>query len=165
MPITITVQDNATPTINDQSISGVNENSSDGTNAGSITATHSEGNALTFTTFTLAGLKIDGSNVALSSYGGTSQATETDAAGKLLRAELLNVGKIADTERIYIKVFDATRATMPTFPDVDADDTVCVLSNGNPIIDLNDNQFSFTVDKLFKQYIFLSELFSRSVKG
>lgn len=77
---------------------------------------------------------------------GTSQATETDAAGKLLRAELLNVGKIADTERIYIKVFDATRATMTTFPDVDADDTVCVLSNGNPIIDLNDNQFSFTVD-------------------
>lgn len=77
---------------------------------------------------------------------GTSQATETDAAGKLLRAELLNVGKISDTERIYIKVFDATRATMTTFPDVDADDTVCVLSNGNPIIDLNDNQFSFTVD-------------------
>ena len=77
---------------------------------------------------------------------GTAQATETDAAGKLLRAELLNVGKIADTERIYIKVFDATRATMTTFPDVDADDTVCVLSNGNPIIDLNDNQFSFTVD-------------------
>lgn len=77
---------------------------------------------------------------------GTSQATETDAAGKLLRAELLNVGKIADTERVYIKVFDATRATMTTFPDVDADDTVCVLSNGNPIIDLNDNQFSFSVD-------------------
>ena len=29
---------------------------------------------------------------------------------------------------------------MTTFPDVDADDTVCVLSNGNPIVDLNDNQ-------------------------
>jgi|TARA_R100001463_G_scaffold101528_1_gene155980 hypothetical protein len=77
---------------------------------------------------------------------GSPEAVETDAAGKLLRAELLNVGKIADTERVYIKVFDATRASMTTFPDVDADDTVCVLSNGNPIIDLNDNQFSFTVD-------------------
>ena len=77
---------------------------------------------------------------------GSSQATETDAAGKLLRAELLNVGKITDTERVYIKVFDATRVTMTTFPDVDADDTVCVLSNGNPIVDLNDNQFSFTAD-------------------
>ena len=138
LPITITVQDNATPTINDQSISGVNENSSDGTNAGSITATDSEGNALTFTTFTLAGLKIDGSNVALSSYGGTSQATDphedafqmssagvvTRKAGVYLNSDLINSYIYSASVKDAYNAAASAAITIPI-----ADDTPATLSN------------------------------------
>ena len=77
---------------------------------------------------------------------GSSIATETDYAGELLRAELLNVNTLSDDERIYIKVFNATRGAHNTFIDVDADETVCILSNGNPIIDVNDNSYRVTLD-------------------
>ena len=138
LPITITVQDNLTPTINNQSISGVNENSSDGANAGSITATDSEGNALTFTTFTLAGLKLDGSNVATGSYGGTSQATDphedpfqmssagvvTRKAGVFLNSDLVN--SYIYSASVKDAYNDAASATV-TIPI--ADDTPATLSN------------------------------------
>jgi len=77
---------------------------------------------------------------------GQSIVNLTDCAGSILKAELLNVGKISDTERIHIKTFDATRAALNTFIDVDADETVCILSNGNPIVELNDSRHQFTVN-------------------
>ena len=138
LPITITVQDNLTPTINNQSISGVNENSSDGTNAGSITATDSEGNALTFTTFTLAGLKIDGSDVALSTYGGTSQATDphedafqmssagvvTRKAGVYLNSDLINSYIYSASVKDAYNAAASAAITIPI-----ADDTPATISN------------------------------------
>jgi len=68
-----------------------------------------------------------------------------DSAEILLRAELLNATTLGDNERVYIKVFNAVN-DLSGSGDVSADETVCVLSNGNPIIDLNEPGFSFTVD-------------------
>ena len=138
LPITITVQDNATPTINNQSISGVNENSSDGTAAGSITATDSEGNALTFTSFTLAGLELDGSPVATGSYGGTSQATDphedafqmstagavTRKAGVYLNSDLVNSYIYSASVKDAYNAAASATVTIPV-----ADDTPATISN------------------------------------
>ena len=68
-----------------------------------------------------------------------------DSAEVLLKAELLNATALADSDRIYIKVFNAVN-DLTGNADVSADETVCILSNGNPIIDLNEPGFSFTVD-------------------
>ena len=91
------------------------------------------------------------SAVPTGNFGGTP--TLTDCADKLLRAELLNLTALGDDDRIYIKVFDADEAL-----DEDAatatDATVCVLSNGNPIVDLNDTFYNVNID--------CSESFSRS---
>ena len=70
----------------------------------------------------------------------------TDCANKLLKAELLNVGKVSDTERIYIKVFAANRTNLSGNADVSADTTVCVLSNGSPLVDLNDSHSTANFD-------------------
>ena len=80
LPVTITVVDNATPTINPQTITGVTESAAASTNAGTVSANDTEGNTLTFGSFTLAGLKIDGSNVSLATYGGTGKNDPTENA-------------------------------------------------------------------------------------
>ena len=76
LPVTITVVDNATPTINNQVLTGVTESSNAGTVAGTVSAADSEGNTLTFTNFTLAGLQLDGSNISLGTYSGNNQASD-----------------------------------------------------------------------------------------
>ena len=43
---------------------------------------------------------------------GSSNVNLTDCANKLLKAELLNVGKLADTERLYVKVFEAKQSSL-----------------------------------------------------
>ena len=80
LPVTVTVVDNATPIINPQSITGVTESVSSGTSAGNASASDSEGNTLTFGTFTLAGLKIDGSDISLATYSGTGKNDPTENA-------------------------------------------------------------------------------------
>jgi len=80
LPVTITVTDNAAPTFNNQTITGVTESVATGTSAGSATATDPESDTITFVTFTLAGLKADGSDVSLSTYGGTSKNDPTEDA-------------------------------------------------------------------------------------
>ena len=65
-----------------------------------------------------------------------------DSAEILLRAELLNATALADSDRIYIKVFNAVN-DLTGNADVSADETVCVLSNGNPI-NLHKNQIMQT---------------------
>ena len=138
LPITVTVQDNATPTINNQSISGVNENSSDGTAAGSITATDAEGNALTFTSFTLAGLELDGSPVSTGTYSGTSQATDphedafqmstagavTRKAGVYLNSDLINSYIYSASVKDAYNAAASATVTIPV-----ADDTPATISN------------------------------------
>ena len=76
--------------------------------------------------------------VPFGNFNNSGSIVLTDCANKLLKAELLNVGKISDTERIYIKVFAAVGADLSGNADVSDDESVCVLSNGNPIVDLND---------------------------
>lgn len=68
-----------------------------------------------------------------------------DRAQTLLRAELLKGNALADNERVYIKVFDAKNDFTQNI-DVSDDDTVCILSNGNPIVDLNEPNYSVQVD-------------------
>ena len=77
---------------------------------------------------------------------GQERFVRTDCANKLLKAELLNVGKITDTERIYIKVFSAVITDLSGNADVSDDETVCVLSNGNPIVEFNDPHTKVTFD-------------------
>jgi hypothetical protein len=92
------------------------------------------------------------SAVPTGNYGG-STPTLTDCADKLLRAELLNATTLGDDDRIYIKVFDADTALDENVAIL-TDATVCVLSNGNPIVDLNDTFYNTNIDG--------SESFSRS---
>lgn len=84
------------------------------------------------------------SAVPTGNFGGTP--TLTDCADKLLRAELLNATTLGDNDRIYIKVFDGVRSNLSGAADVSEDAAVCVLSNGNPIVDLNDPLHTFTAD-------------------
>jgi len=68
-----------------------------------------------------------------------------DSAEVLLRAELIKGNALADDERLYVKVFNA-KNDLTLNADVSHDDTVCILSNGNPIADLNEPAYSVTVD-------------------
>tara|TARA_R100001509_G_scaffold157799_1_gene122292 strand:- start:1184 stop:3697 length:2514 start_codon:yes stop_codon:yes gene_type:complete len=64
---------------------------------------------------------------------------------ELLKAELLNATKLGDSERIYINVHDVTTSINSTIAK-DNDRTVCVLSNGNPIVELNDPHYTTNID-------------------
>ena len=72
-------------------------------------------------------------------------ATSTNSAAKLLRAELLDADNLADTNRIYINVKNAG-TNHQAISNVDENRTVCVLSNGNPIVDITDPLYSANVD-------------------
>ena len=103
LPITVSVTDNAPPTFNNQTITGVTESVASGTSAGSATATDPEDDTITFISFTLAGLSLDGSAVSTGSYGGTgkndpnedpfqmaSNGAVTTKAGVFLNSDLIN---------------------------------------------------------------------------
>lgn len=104
LPITVTVVDNATPSISNQNLGSINEDSDAGTSVGSITATDPESDTITFSNFTLKSLALDGSNVSLGTYSGTSQKTDptenafqmnssgvvTRKAGVVLNSDLIN---------------------------------------------------------------------------
>jgi len=91
-------------------------------------------------------IKSPGDDTNYVTQQGSERFVRTDCANKLLKAELLNVGKITDTERIYIKVFSAVITDLSGNADVAADETVCVLSNGNPIVEFNDPHTNVTFD-------------------
>ena len=76
LPITVNVTDNLVPVVNSQVVGSLNENSSNGASVGSISATDSEGDSISFVTFNLHKLLLDGSEVTSGSYGGTSQLTD-----------------------------------------------------------------------------------------
>ena len=83
-------------------------------------------------------------HVPFGNYNDGSART-TNSALLLLRAELLNATKLGDRQRIFINVVNAT-TSVNVDADVSEDKTVCVLSNGNPIVDLNDPHFRATLD-------------------
>ena len=74
LPITINVTDNVIPTLNNQTLTGFSEDENDGDSSKQIAASDPEGDTIVFTNFTLAGLELDGSSVALGTYTGISQA-------------------------------------------------------------------------------------------
>ena len=75
----------------------------------------------------------------------TTTGLPTESVEVLLRAELTNATALGDDDRIYIKVFNAVNKLSGTV-DVSDDATVCILSNGNPIVDLNEPAHSVLVD-------------------
>jgi hypothetical protein len=104
---------------------------------------------------------------------GAGSPTLTTYAKKLLRVELDNATELADTDRIYINVFDAgisSTALHNTPPSETTDKTIAILSNGNPIVEIEDKNvvyldgtesftrasnlsistYNFDDDKLFK---------------
>ena len=72
--------------------------------------------------------------------------TKTNKALKLLRAELLDADNLADTNRIFINVLAANNTNLQSTSTVLDDRCVCVLSNGNPIVDITDPLYSANVD-------------------
>ena len=78
----------------------------------------------------------------------------TNKAVRLLRAELIQVDTLGDNDRIFIKAFNISNSQTTSQFSPDENRSVCVLSNGNPIIDITDPMFSANVD--------LSESYSRT---
>jgi hypothetical protein len=76
LPVSISLVDNTTPVVSDQTLSSINENSANGASVGTISATDTEGDAITYVTFELHQLQLDGVVVASGSYSGTSQLTD-----------------------------------------------------------------------------------------
>ena len=76
---------------------------------------------------------------------GAGSPTQTTYLRKLLKVELDNATELADSDRVYINVWDAggSSATSSvlvgsTDPDEAVDGTIAVLSNGNPIVEIED---------------------------
>ena len=110
LPVTISVVDNAAPTFNNQTITGVSESVASGTSAGTATASDAESNTLTFVSFTLAGLKLDGSNVSTGSYGGSSKTDPTEDAFQMASNGnvTLKVGAYLNSDLINAYVYSAS---------------------------------------------------------
>ena len=77
---------------------------------------------------------------------GNYASNGTNKVVELLRAELLNVDTLTDTERIHIKVFNSGTSFESKDISPDVNRSVCVLSNGNPIVDTTDPMFSANID-------------------
>ena len=84
---------------------------------------------------------------------GNFNGNPTNEVIELLRAEILNVDMLTDNERIHIKAFNSGSSLESKHMSPDVNRTVCILSNGNPIVDVTDPMFSANVD--------LSESFSK----
>tara|TARA_R110002020_G_scaffold156069_6_gene337580 strand:+ start:2173 stop:5133 length:2961 start_codon:yes stop_codon:yes gene_type:complete len=71
---------------------------------------------------------------------GTPTVTTTEFAKKLLRVELDNATELTDTDRVYIKTFDIDTNNDGDISDdaVITNKTVAVLSNGCPIVEIED---------------------------
>ena len=69
---------------------------------------------------------------------GAGSPTTTTSLQKVLRVELDNATELDDTDRVYINVFDAG-THLSTDPDEAQDKCLAVLSNGNPILEIEDS--------------------------
>ena len=110
LPVTVNVTDNAAPTFNNQTITGVTESVASGASAGSATASDPEGDTITFVSFTLAGLSIDGSTVSTGSYGGTSKTDPTEDAFQMASngAVTTKAGAYLNSDLINAYVYSAS---------------------------------------------------------
>ena len=75
-----------------------------------------------------------------------SQGGGTNEARRLLRAEIVETNDFPDDRRIYIHVLNVGATYTRSNVDVDENRTLCILSNGNPIVDSLDPMYSANVD-------------------
>jgi hypothetical protein len=137
LPVSISLQDNAIPTINDQILGDINERSANGASVGSISADDVEGDTINFSNFVLHQLQLDGSEVSIGTYAGTSQLTDphenpfsmastgevTRRAGRYLNSDLIDryiysasvsdqYNSVSNPALITIDILDDTPATL-----------------------------------------------------
>ena len=143
LPITVNVTDNLVPIVNSQVVGSINENSSNGASVGSISATDSEGDSISFVTFDLHKLVLDGSTVTSSSYGGTSQLTDPhenpfqmDSSGNVTRKTGVYLNSDLINQYQYrVQVRDNYNATISSASVVSiniTDDTAAIISDNWP---------------------------------
>ena len=96
----------------------------------------SRGNA----TSQMATMMVPFGNYNKSNGGGTNEAR------RVVRAEILETNDFPDDARIYIHALNVGASYTRSNVDVDENRTVCILSNGNPIVDSLDPMFSANVD-------------------
>ena len=110
LPVTVNVTDNVPPTFNNQTLTGVTESVASGTSAGTATATDDESDTITFTNFTLAGLQIDSSTVALATYGGSGLNDPTEDAFQMASngAVTLKAGAYLNSDLINAYIYSAS---------------------------------------------------------
>ena len=137
LPVSISLQDNAIPTINDQILGDINERSANGASVGSISADDVEGDTINFSNFVLHQLQLDGSEVSIGTYTGTSQLTDphenpfsmastgevTRRSGRYLNSDLIDryiysasvsdqYNSVSNPALITIDILDDTPATI-----------------------------------------------------
>ena len=78
------------------------------------------------------------SNGSGDSVEGTDSKGEVNKVHKLYKAKLDNITTLLDTDRVYIMSHDFDGTTGDEIPATDTDKCIAVLSNGNPIVELND---------------------------
>ena len=99
------------------------------------------GGVTAFGESTAANEEIDCSTITAG--GGT--ITKTTSIKRLMRVELLNAKNLADTDRVFVMTFDAG-TNLGTDASTTLDKTVAVLSNGSPIVELEEPFTQVTLD-------------------
>ena len=138
IPITVNVTDNVPPTFNNQTLTGVTESVAAGTSAGTATATDDEGDTITFVSFTLAGLKLDGGDITTGSYSGTSKNDPTEDAFQMASngAVTTKVGAYFNSDIINAYIYSAS-ASDPYNTSTNATITIPVAYDQAPTISGN----------------------------
>jgi len=78
---------------------------------------------------------------------GSSSTGSINPARRLFKAKLNDIDTLGDNDRVYIKVHNFDLDTEGTAnPDSGLDNTVAILSNGNPIVELNDHLSKVLLD-------------------
>tara|TARA_R100000808_G_scaffold20146_1_gene43608 strand:- start:2210 stop:6199 length:3990 start_codon:yes stop_codon:yes gene_type:complete len=78
---------------------------------------------------------------------GSSSTGSINPSRRLFKAKLNDIDTLADNDRVYIKVHNFDLDTDGTAsPDSGLDNTVAILSNGNPIVELNDRLSKVLLD-------------------
>ena len=88
----------------------------------------------------------DPPSITLGGTDGSASSGSINPARRLFKAKLNDVDTLADNDRVYIKVHNFDLDTDGTAYPTNSDETVAILSNGNPIVELNDRLYSSLLD-------------------
>lgn len=141
LPVTINVTDNVIPTINNQTLTGFSEDENDGVTYKDISASDPEGDTIVFSNFTLTGLELDGNNVNIGTYTGTSHSDpdedpfQMSSNGRVTRKNGQYINSDLINSYIYsVTVTDAYNTTSNTAQITIsiADDVAPTITNNTP---------------------------------